>query len=292
MKQAILSLAGLAARLLPEGARKAVYRLPWLARLVRGGLNRAAPQGLAQVRVAAGELAGRDLLLDLQQEKDYWLGTYEIELQQAIRAQVKPGMVAYDVGANIGYITLLLAQAVGEQGQVFAFEALPSNVERLRGNLALNRMEGRVKVVPAAVVEATRPVRFLVGPSGGTGKAEGSAGRQELAYGSTLEVAGISLDEFVYGQGQPAPQVIKLDIEGGEVLALPGMRRVLREARPVLLVELHGNESAQAAWRELKEAGYRLARLEKGLPPIGSVEELDWKAYLVASPEEGEGGAS
>ena len=134
-----------------------------------------------------------------------------------------PGAVIYDVGANIGYVSLLLAKAAGEAGKVFAFEALPSNVDQLRRNVALNAMEKRVTVIDRAVTQATGPVRFLVHASGGMGKVAGSAGREDK-YESEVTVPGISLDEFVYGQGNPPPQVVKMDIEGGEVLALPGMQ--------------------------------------------------------------------
>jgi hypothetical protein len=75
-----------------------------------------------------------------------------------------------------------------------------------------------------------------------------------------------------------------MDIEGGEVLALPGMRRTLLEARPILLLELHGEEAARIAWKELSAAGYRIAKLEKGYPQVASLEVLDWKAYLIAFP--------
>ena len=63
---------------------------------------------------------------------------------------VLPGQVAYDVGANIGYISILLARSVGENGRVFAFEALPANLERLHHNISLNGMSSRVTVVPGA----------------------------------------------------------------------------------------------------------------------------------------------
>jgi len=75
-----------------------------------------------------------------------------------------------------------------------------------------------------------------------------------------------------------------MDIEGGEVLALPGMRKVLSEARPVVLMELHGPEAAQAAWNELRRAGYRICLMEKEFPVIPLLEGLDWKAYIVALP--------
>ena len=197
---------------------------------------------------------------------------------------LQPAWTVYDVGANVGYITLLLARKLGPQGQVIAFEALPENVSRLQANLALNPGLARVEVYHRAVVDATRPVSFLLGPSDDTGKAAGSAGRQALEYSQVIDVPGISLDDFVYQQGGPPPQAIKLDIEGGEVLALPGMRRLLVEARPLLLVELHGEQAARSAWEILSQAGYRICRMQTGYPRVPSLEALDWKAYLVAFP--------
>jgi len=281
MTNPLLSLASFAARILPAPVKQAVYRVGPLARLIRGSLSKAAPTGLNEVKIAAGDLAGFTLQLDLQTEKDYWLGTYELELQAALRALVKPGMVAYDVGANIGYVTLLLVKAVGEAGRVFALEALPANVERLRRNVALNGMDSRVSIFAGAVAQAEGPVRFLVHPSGGMGKAEGSAGRAGQ-YQTEITVPGISLDEFVYQQGNPPPQVVKMDIEGGEVLALPGMRRLLAEARPLLLLELHGPEAARVTWETLTAAGYEICKMKRGYPRIPSLEALGWKAYVIA----------
>ncbi len=141
MKSAFLSIAAFAARILPSSVKQAIYKIKPLARLIRGGLNRAAPSGLVEVKVAGGDLAGFTILLDMQVDKDYWLGTYEPELQSALRELIPQGAIIFDVGANIGYVSLLLAKAAGEVGRVFAFEALPSNVEQLRRNVALNRME-------------------------------------------------------------------------------------------------------------------------------------------------------
>lgn len=278
----LLSLAAWAARALPMPVKRQLYRVPALARLVRGALNRAAPEGLSVVTVAAGGLQGRLMQLDLQSEKDYWLGTYEPDLQAALADFIGPGMVVYDVGANIGYISLLIARRVGPGGQVYAFEALPANQERLRANLALGDGREPLTLVPAAVVEASRRVRFLIGPSGGMGKAEGSAGRDEYKYSDAVDVEGLSLDDFVYRLGNPPPQAIKLDIEGGEVLALPGMHRLLEDARPLVLMELHGPQAALAAWEAFSRAGYRICRMKPGYPGIDALNEIDWKAYLVA----------
>jgi FkbM family methyltransferase len=283
MRKLFLDLVAFTARILPGPFKQAIYRIKPLARFIRRGLNRAAPTGLVEVKIAAGDLAGFTIRLDMQLDKDYWLGTYEPELQAALRELVPPGAVIFDVGANIGYVSLLLAKAAGDQGKVFAFEALPSNVEQLRRNVALNGMETRVTIIASAVIQAPGPVRFLVHASGGMGKAAGSAGREDR-YQSELTVPGISLDEFVFGQHNPLPQVIKMDIEGGEVMALPGMRRLLNEAHPLVLMELHGPESCRVAWETLTAAGYRLCWMRPGFPVVPSLQSMGWKAYIVAKP--------
>jgi len=259
--------------------------MPFLSGFLRQTLNRAAPQGMSQVVVAAGLLEGYTLNLDMHIEKDYWLGTYELVLQDSLRKLVKPGNMAYDIGANIGYISLMLARLVGDKGYVFAFEALPANTQRWQENVNLNHMTGRMQLFCGAVADRNAPVHFLVHASGGMGKVSGSAGR-ENTYQDEIEVPGVSLDEFVFEQGNPPPQVIKMDIEGGEVLALPGMLGVLKEARPSLVLELHGQESIRVSWEILSGLGYRMCRMKPGFPQVASPAELDWKAYLVALPEQ------
>lgn len=285
MPNLILSLAGVVARLLPTNVKMSLYRTPWLAGIIRGSLNRAAPEEIAEVNVAAGHLIGMRLSLDMKTEKEFWLGTYEPDLQSAIADLVKPGMVAYDLGANIGYFSLLLARTVGHAGKVFAFEALPANIERLNRNVRLNSLEDTITVVPAAVVDRSQPIHFLLGPSGRMGKVEGSSGRHSTDYQDVITVDGIALDDFAYKENHSEPAVIKMDIEGGEVLALPGMRRVLGQARPLMFLELHGEEAAQAAWQELTNTDYRIAAITNGYPEVPSLQDLDWKAYIVAFPK-------
>jgi FkbM family methyltransferase len=284
MNRLLLNIAAFAARILPNSLKQAVYKIKPLARLIRRGLNRAAPTGLVKVKVAGGDLRGFTILLDMQIDKDYWLGTYEPELQAALHDLIPARSVIFDVGANIGYVSLLLAKAAGEAGKVYAFEALPSNVEQLRQNITLNGMEKRVTVVDRAVTGVPGPVRFLVHASGGMGKAAGSAGRDDQ-YRSEVIVPGISLDEFVFGRGNPSPQIVKMDIEGGEVLALPGMQRLLVEARPLILLELHGPEAAHLAWEELRGMGYQVCHMRAGYPEIPTLEALGWKTYIVAMPK-------
>lgn len=284
MSQFVLYIVAWVAKWTPAPVKHALYKIQPVAVLIRRLLNRAAPTGLTAIEIAAGGLAGYKLLLELQSEKDYWLGTYETDLQDAIADLARKGMIAYDIGANIGYISLLLARAVGKSGRVFSFEALPANLERLRMNIELNALQSQIQIAPFAVIDETKKVEFLVGPSGGMGKAVGSTGRTEYVYGEKIEVQGISLDQFVYQDENPIPDLIKLDIEGGETLALPGMRRLLAEAKPVVLLELHGEQAAAIAWQILNQSGYRICLMKAGYPPVVSLQSLGWKAYLVALP--------
>ncbi|MFO7584307.1 MAG: FkbM family methyltransferase [Anaerolineales bacterium] len=270
------------ARLLPLPLKQGLYRFPPLARLIRGSINASVADGLSEVEIAAGDLRGYKILLNLKAEKSRWLGTYEPELAEAVREFVKPGMTVYDVGANIGYVSMLLAHAVRPDGQVFAFEALPANIERIRANIGLNDLEERIHLIPQAVADKSGELTFYVHASVGMGKVAGSAGRSEDQYQAEIKVQTLSLDEFVYQQDNPAPHVVKMDIEGGEVLALPGMKRILNEHHPLLLLELHGPESERVAWHTLSEAGYRLREMSPGYPHIETPEQLGWKAYLVA----------
>lgn len=276
-----LRLAAWAARILPPAVKNWFYRFPPLAKILRQSLNRAAPAGMTEVSIAAGNLADFKMVLNLKTEKDYWLGTYEATLQAALRELVRQGMVLYDIGANIGYISLMMAGLSGKEGKVFSFEALPANLRRLKENISLNNMDSIIQVHPKAVIDMTRPVRFLAHSSTSMGKAAGSAGRAE-EYDQEITVRGLALDDFVYKQKQPSPELIKMDIEGGEGLAVKGMKRLLKDRKPILLIELHGEEAAKAVWDALTEAEYSIMEMRTGHPKIKSLEQLNWKAYIIA----------
>lgn len=280
MNKIILDMAALAAKLLPDWLKSRLYRMGFLSKALRKQLNKAAPHGLSRVRVAAGVLKGNDFILDMQTEKDYWLGTYETELQNSLSQLVKPGMVLYDVGANVGYISLMLGKLTGPRGQVICFEALPDNQERLKKNTELNQHLSHFLVVPKAVAKESGSVEFFVHHSDDMGKVAGSAGREEQ-YANAIHIPAVSLDDFIFKQQNPKPDLIKIDIEGGEVLALPGMANCLKQCKPIVLIELHGPESAEACFTALKEANYRIYRMTEDQLEVHSPAQLDWKAYLV-----------
>lgn len=223
-------------RLLPV-SRRLIGRFLGGDRVIAGGVG-------AGLRINAdGGIAG------------YVVGTTELEVQQRLAQLVKPGDVVYDIGASIGFMTVICARLAGPGGRVVAFEPSPGAAERLRHNVALNGFEN-VTIVEAAVADAV-----------GTGRmAENDAyvwGRLELGdtpANGQAQVAVTTIDEGIASGELPAPDVVKIDIEGAEGAALRGMAATLREHRPVLLVEIH---DTFAVVRGLLESqGYAVTELE------------------------------
>ncbi|HEX9680186.1 MAG TPA: FkbM family methyltransferase [Anaerolineales bacterium] len=282
MPSPLLSLAAFAARVIPDRWRSSLYRLGPLSRLIRSTLNRAAPGTPSEVRVAAGDLKGVKLVLDLKSEKPLWLGTYEPQLQAAIRTFAGPSMTVYDVGANLGYTSLLLARAVGPTGKVFAFEPDPRNLNRLAGHVAANPEGARIAIVPAAAGARGGRARLRLHRSTSMGKLEGAVGR-DSGYLRSTSVRLVSIDGFAAGRSRP-PHLVKIDVEGAEGMVLSGMQRTLDRARPAVLLELHGPEAARQAWRTLQDHGYAVFHMRRGYPPVRDPRSLAWKAYVVALP--------
>jgi FkbM family methyltransferase len=260
LRAAVLQAAGTTARLAPAWMRAAAYKVPLFSDGVRRVLTWVAPEGRAVVVVAAGIAAGVRLRLDLKTEKYYWLGAHEAAVQQALALETKPGMTVYDVGAHLGFFTLGLARLVGAGGRVVAFDPLPENIRALRENLALNpSLTSNVQVVQAAVANVSGQLRFY----GGSDPSRARLAPLPASSEDGQEVASLTLDEFVFHRGAPAPQLVKLDVEGAEGMALQGARRVLREIKPLWILEMHGAEAAQAVWEELRCADYKLLSLNR-----------------------------
>ena len=160
----------------------------------------------------------------------HWLGIYEQNKARRLAAAIHPGNTVWDVGANVGYYTLLASRRVGPTGHVVAFEPLPANLAFLRTHIHNNALSN-VQVVPKALGSSTTHARFEVHPVRSMGK---------LSAGGNLEVEVIAGDNEIAHGRLPVPDVIKMDIEGGEVEALPGLQAALEKAR-VVFVATHGS---------------------------------------------------
>ncbi len=278
-------LTGAVSPLVPARVVRASRRLPLLQTAITRLLDRSAPAGSVEVVSVAGPARGMRLILDLKAEREYWLGTYERQLIRTAKDVCRPGMTVYDVGANIGYTSLVFARLAGSRGSVFAFEPLPELVQRLAGHIRLNAFESRITLVSYAVSDCEGQEQFLVHQSHAMGKLAGS-GTRDTIYGHEIDVQSMRLDDFVFRDQHPAPDVLKLDIEGGGVKAIPGMRRVLEQHRPTLMLELHGDEEKQVVWDTLQPLGYRFHWMQLGYPAIDQLADLmpRWRQHALAVP--------
>lgn len=266
-------MASLADRIPPPLLRLAARlqtRFPRLRPLLQAIAGRiAAREGIIRHGPAAGLRFHAGVPI-----AGYRLGTTEPEFQEAFAARVAPGDTVYDVGANVGFYTVLAARLTGPDGRVVAFEPFAASAERARANAARNGF-AHVEVVEAAVAEAPgtawlafsdNPVTHALGARGADG----------------VEVPVTSLDAFVAGGGPP-PSVIKLDVEGAEIEALRGMAGVLRDHRPALLVEVHYHVTTLPAVLDelVRPLGYRVTVLGGGDVPAGGV-----RGHVLLDPPE------
>lgn len=188
----------------------------------------------------------------------FWLGTFERDKRALFEQHVRKGMTVFDVGANVGYYTLIASKLVGPTGKVIAFEPAPRNLAYLRQHVEMNGADN-VQIIDAAVSDRAGTARFD----------DQESHQAHLAERGRIEVRTVAIDE----QALPAPDVVKMDIEGGELLAIPGMRATLVKATPVVFLATHGEECAVLCIEELRALGYTVNRLD-GTGPAEFQEHL------------------
>jgi FkbM family methyltransferase len=177
-----------------------------------------------------------------------WLGTYELAKQKVLATFVENGMTVYDIGANAGFYTLFLSKLVGPTGHVYAFEPGMQALSFLWQHVRMNELTN-VTVVQAAVGSTTGLIGFSAGPSATNSCLPRSDG--------ALLVPLLRLDDT----GLPAPDLIKMDIEGAEPLALQGAKQILESRQPILFIALHGERVAAQTREILSGVGYTVYAL-------------------------------
>jgi FkbM family methyltransferase len=188
-------------------------------------------------------------------------GWLEAEVQAAMRRHLGSGGVMYDIGANVGFFTLLGARIAGPGGRVYAIEPVPENAAAVRANATLNGFDNVVVVERAAGASSGREGLLVVEDLSWSHLASRGDHPQTERV---LEVDVVALDELVASGELAPPSFVKIDVEGSEVDVLAGMRETLARHRPVVVCELHGTNAALAD--AMDELGYELASLEGPQP--------------------------
>jgi FkbM family methyltransferase len=225
--------------------------------------------------------------LDLREGIDFsiWLlGAFELETVRCYQKFVKAGSVVLDIGANIGAHTLLLAQTVGPGGKVYAFEPTDYAFIKLSMNRSLNPcLADRIYCMQYMLVDkdasgGTTPGLYSSWPL------DAVDGLHELHQGRLMTTTGAeakALDSVVSTLNLSRVDCIKLDIDGFECEMMRGASEVLNRWHPVIIMELapyalqEQGASLQELIRLLKQHGYLLFELSKGMPLTMDSNELE-----------------
>ncbi len=178
----------------------------------------------------------------------YWLGNYELDKQKLFLKIVKQGDVVFDIGAHVGFYTLLASELVGQKGKVFAFEPLPRNIEYLKKHIKINICKN-VNIIKAAVSDKGGNA-FLNNDS--------DSFSSRIVEDGKIKIRTVTIDDLVSSGKLQIPNVIKMDVEGAELSVLEGTASILKKNKPVILLSTHGGKIHKECRDFLKKLGYNL----------------------------------
>lgn len=184
-------------------------------------------------------------------------GTYEPHVSQLLRRHLKEGDVFLDLGANVGYFSMLASSLVGLEGKVISFEPNPQNLQLIYQSQIENDFTNQV-VYPYAASDESKILRFTtVGSNGGVVTDHATEQRYFLL------VQAVTVDNILSNQ---RVSLVKLDVEAHEPYVIRGMQNLLRVQRPLLITEFHpwamqinNKEAPEAYLVQLEDLGYRLS---------------------------------
>lgn len=208
----------------------------------------------AEVRILQGPLRGRRWIAN-SSTHGCWLGSYEAAKQKKMIELVRPGMTCWDVGANVGFYTLLLSELVGNTGRVYAFEPLARNIELLHRHVRMNDRHN-VRIFSCGLSDFDGESDFSPGPNPSMG---------HLTVKGQLKVMVSRADTLLHTGKVVVPHLIKIDVEGAETNVLQGALKVL-EGRPIIFLATHGEVPHRACLDLLMSQGYEVQALGGGSP--------------------------
>lgn len=216
--------------------------------------------------------AGRGLRINLlNATREHAQGTCEPPVQRCLGEYLGTGDVFLDIGANIGFFSIIAARLVGPGGRVLAIEPVPENARCIRANALINRL-GNVEVIEAAAGAGRGRGRLLVAAhSGGATLSEDDAPPDLV---DTLDVPVLVVDELVDEGRIPVPTLVKIDVEGTEPAVVDGIAGTLVRHRPVVVFEVDDADPRRAECKyqalatRIGGLGYRVDRLERSYAGI------------------------
>ena len=189
-------------------------------------------------------------------------GQWEPGLTQLIKAVVDPGDLCLDIGSHKGYVSCVLALAVGSSGRVLSFDPDPRLGEELRNNVARNGFD-QVTYFPLALGDKKSRIKLLLTNTlGWSTSFPSSLAGPDVIKEIEVEASTVDIVLSERGADQKSVSFIKIDAEGAEPLIWRGMRSMLSRSSPVIAMEINfsamkaGGFSLDAFRKEIEVEGY------------------------------------
>jgi FkbM family methyltransferase len=222
---------------LAKGVSERLGRDSWIIRKTRP-LYEATLAAVAPSAAVPWDINGESFRID-PRYRHYFGHDYERSVASFLKSHVKPGDICFDVGANVGVYVLQLARVVSPSGKVVAFEPDPTAREIMERHVQLNGYSARLITVPTAVADQSGERNFYFADAAGTSRLD-EPNKRWMPSAASKSVRVTTIDEFVESTGLE-PRWILMDIEGHELQALLGARRLIerRRGRLGFVIEMH-----------------------------------------------------
>ena len=212
-------------------------------------------------RIPFGPIKGRKVFISPQISLRMWFGVDEPWIAQLSQELLNPSDIVYDLGAHVGYTTVVFAHFLKGGGEVHAFEILPSTANHLQKTVEANGFRNiRIHVVGLGAEGAEFDL-----PVGPTAMTSLLANRQEGQKTERCKV--VKLDDYRRENGLPAPNLIKMDIERAEIDCLQGSLELINEYRPKMIIAFHSKDLLRQGYDLLTSLDYKLFDNQGPLTP-------------------------
>lgn len=202
-------------------------------------------------------------------QKDiFWYGFYEKDSVLTWHSFIKNDSVVFDIGANIGFYTLVAANKI-KTGHIYAFEPVKDIVRLLKTNIELNNFNN-ISIIPFAVSNKKTISPIYISSQDNLGM---SGFHKPQNYSGKIDyVETISLDEWIKEMKIPKLDVVKIDVEGAELQVLKGMKKIIESNKPIFFIELI-NEN-------LKKFGHDISDI------YNFFKHLDYEPFEIIQPKQ------
>lgn len=210
-------------------------------------LKKIFPNSVRILKVKSGPLKGYKFSFTKNINNEYILGLYEKSLELKLHKILSKGNTFYDIGAHIGYFSLVASKFVGEKGNVFSFEPFPGNFKLLTDHIQINSIKN-IFAYNYAVSDKNGVVYFTNDENDMSNTYIESSPMFDTES-EKIRCETITLDSLLERNEITLPDFVKIDVEGAEYDVLNGMQQILSKSKPVIHLSTHDNHNPGVAKR-------------------------------------------